>query len=222
MPLDGAGHGRAAESEGGLSGMPAVWERIVERLHTQLDRVSHASGRRQTRQRAIRRGAPRRVVVVCYGNICRSPYAAAALRRRLAIAGAPSIQIESAGLFGAGRPANRQAAAAAGHRAISLEGHQSRLFRRSDSEGDSLILVMTRSQKRELIREFAVESRRIELLGDFDTEDPPYREILDPYGKSDEEFDRVFSQIDRSVDGLLQVWRSQGAPQGGPESSIGA
>lgn len=195
----------------------------MERLHTQLDRVSHARERRRAKHREARRGPPRRVVVVCYGNICRSPYAAAALRRRLATTGPHSIQIESAGLFGAGRPANRQAAASAGHRNISLEGHQSRLFRHSDSEGDSLILVMTRSQRRQLIREYAVESERIELLGDFDTEDPPYREILDPYGKSDEEFDRVFSQIDRSVDGLVQCWGSQGgAPQGGPESAIGS
>mgnify|MGYP002398308835 CR=1 FL=1 len=132
------------------------------------------------------------------------------------------MRVDSAGLFGADRPANRQATEEARQRGIPLGGHRSRLFRRSDAEGDSLILVMTRSQRRQLIREFAVDDGRIELLGDFDAEDPPYREILDPYGKSDEEFRRVFSQIDRSVNGLLDIWSAQGGPQGGPAAGSGA
>jgi protein-tyrosine-phosphatase len=75
-----------------------------------------------------------------------------------------------------------------------------------------LVLVMTHNQRVRLVTEFGVPKERIELLGDFDIEDPPYREILDPYGKSDAVFAEVFSQIDRSIGGLFAAWTPEKEP----------
>ena len=183
-----------------------VWEKVVERARTRMDRVWHTRSRRQARTRATSRGWPRQVVIVCYGNICRSPYAAASMKRRLVAAGADGVLVDSAGLIGPGRPANQQASAVAVQRGHDLTGHRSRLFGTADSMHADLILVMTHSQRAQLVSEFGVRQDRIELLGDFDQEDPPHREILDPYGKSEAVFVEVFSQIDRSVDGLLAAW----------------
>lgn len=96
--------------------------------------------------------------------------------------------------------------AVAVQRGHDLSGHRSRLFGAADSMRADFVLVMTHRQRAQLVSEFGVRPDRIELLGDFDQEDPPHREILDPYGKSDEVFEDVFSQIDRSVDGLLAAW----------------
>lgn len=183
-----------------------VWERVREKVLSRVDRVTHTSDRKAAKLRTTRRARPGRVVLVCYGNICRSPYAAAYLRRRLAEAGIKGVDVDSAGLIGPGRPANRQGAAIALERGLDLSGHQSRLFLASESGRADLVLVMTRRQREQLIEQFGVPVERIELLGDFDVEDPPFREIADPYGKSDDEFRRVFTQIERSLDGLRALW----------------
>ncbi len=194
-----------------------AWGKIVEGLLSGMDRLTHTTDRRRANLRASRRGRPRRIVVVCYGNICRSPYAAACLRLRLSKRGIPDVQVESAGLFGPGRPADPQAAGIALQRGLDLGDHRSRLFRNADSEHSDLVLVMTRSQRDLLIRRFGVHEECIELLGDFDVGDPPVREISDPYGRSDDEFKRGFAQVERSIEGLCLTWADQGASQGGPE-----
>ena len=196
-----------------------LWERVRERVLSRVDRITHTSDRKAAKIRATRRTRPGRVVLVCYGNICRSPYAAAYLRRRLAEGGVEGVDVDSAGLIGPGRPANRQGAAIALERGLDLSGHRSRLFLASDSARADLVLVMTRRQREQLVNEFGVPVERIELLGDFDAEDPPFREIADPYGKSDEVFTRVFLQIERCVDGLCACWTEQ-APKCVDERSV--
>lgn len=183
-----------------------VWERVREKVLSGVDRVTHTIDRKAAKLRTTRRDRPGRVVFVCYGNICRSPYAAAYLRRRLAEDGLAGVSVDSAGLIGPGRPANQQGTAIALERGLDLSDHRSRLFLASDTGRAELVLVMTRRQREQLIHQFGVRDERIELLGDFDAEDPPFREIADPYGKSDEEFRRVFTQIERSIDGLRALW----------------
>jgi protein-tyrosine phosphatase len=214
------------------------WQRIVEKLHSGADRCTHTWDRRRAAGRARRRGRPRRVVVVCYGNICRSPYAAAYLRRQLMLTGVNGIEVESAGFFGPGPPANSQGAAIALRRGLDLRVPPARVRPpggartarpppaprpappnpppSADAEQPDLVLAMTRLQQNLLVAQFGVPEDGVELLGDFDNEDPPYREIPDPYGKSDAEFERVFSQIERSVDGLCEIWAGYAPPPNHP------
>jgi protein-tyrosine phosphatase len=182
------------------------WQRVVEKLHSSIDRLTHTRDRRRAAVRVRRRGPPKRIVIVCYGNICRSPYAAAYLRRKLELIGVHGIEVESAGFIGPDRRANNQAASIALERGLDLSNHRSRLFQRTDAERADLVLAMTRTQRELLIQQFGVTRGQVELVGDFDVEDPPYREILDPYGRSDEEFRRVFLQIERSIEGVCASW----------------
>ena len=64
------------------------------------DRLLHPLRRRAARADLTRRVAPSSMLVICHGNICRSPFAAAVLRARLAGTG---VCVESAGFFGPGR-----------------------------------------------------------------------------------------------------------------------
>lgn len=68
---------------------------------------------------------PRHVLVVCYGNICRSPMAEALLRRELQQAGmASEVEVSSAGVRAQeGHPAAAGARAAAAAHGIDLESH---------------------------------------------------------------------------------------------------
>ena len=69
------------------------------------------------------------IVCVCTGNTCRSPMAAALLRRALDKRGREDILVESAGLAaGATAPASEYALAAAAEIGLDLSGHLSRPF----------------------------------------------------------------------------------------------
>lgn len=178
------------------------WRTIADSLRSRLDRLTHSRARRRARSRLDRTGLPRRILIVCDGNICRSPYAEAYLRRRLQDAGRQGVEVESAGFFGPDRPANEQGYALAKLRGVDLGHHRSRLIQRAAAPQADLVLVMTRRQREELIRRFGVSPERVELLGDFDVADPPRREIPDPYGKSEKFFEEVFGQIERSIQGV--------------------
>ncbi|MGQ0704458.1 MAG: low molecular weight protein-tyrosine-phosphatase [Gemmatimonadales bacterium] len=142
--------------------------------------------------------------MICSGNICRSPYARTYLSTALEQAGIRDIEVDSAGFFGPDRPAHERGSQIARQRGVDLDYHRSRVIRASDATEFDLLFVMTRRHRKELIR-LGIAPERIALLGDFDVADPPEREIVDPYGQSDAVFERVFGQIERSVQGFCEI-----------------
>ena len=187
-----------------------AWQRVRDRLLSVADRVTHTRHRGRAVLRARQRARPRHVLVVCYGNICRSPYAAARLRQQFGQTGLIDILVDSAGFIGPGRPPNTQGAAIALTLGLDLGVHRSKLVDPAELARADLVLVMTHRQREQLLTQFGIDAQRVELLGDFDIEDPPRRQIDDPYGRSDDEFRRVFAQIDRSVAGLSVILAAQG------------
>lgn len=85
------------------------------------------------------------VLMVCMGNICRSPTAEAVLRQQLVQAGlSDRVAVSSAGThsYHVGRPADERSARHAKRRGIDLSGHRSRQITDQDFERMDLILVM--------------------------------------------------------------------------------
>jgi protein-tyrosine phosphatase len=89
-----------------------------------------------------------KVLVICTGNICRSPVAAAFLARSLA-----GADVSSAGLVAPGRRADPMSAAAAGVKGIDLADHRSRVIDRRllTEDGADLVLTMERMHVREVV-----------------------------------------------------------------------
>ena len=141
-----------------------------------------------------------RVVVVCYGNICRSPYAATALRRRLAGTG---VLVESAGFVGPGRPVPAHAHTVALGRGDDMSQHRAQLLTEPMVRGAQLIVVMDTEQRARLVRR-TPSAPPILLLGDLDPQPIAKRAIRDPYAQSIEVFAEVFDRIDRSVEVLAR------------------
>lgn len=135
-----------------------------------------------------------RVLVVCYGNICRSPYAAAVIRRALAPRGVP---VDSAGIIGAGRRIPAHAHATALKRGADLSAHRSQLLTPALVRAASLIIVMDTAQRDHVLRSYVCDPSAIVLLGDLDPEPIEKRAIRDPYDQSLEVFEEVFARIDR-------------------------
>ncbi|HTK57312.1 MAG TPA: hypothetical protein VL295_10805, partial [Gemmatimonadales bacterium] len=132
--------------------------------------------RRRARAEAQVRALPtvRDLLVVCHGNICRSPFAAALLEARIRSTG---ITVHSAGFLGQGRPAPPHAVTAARARGVDLAAHRSRLVVPSLLRSADLIIVMEEAHRATLQYDFGIPDERILFLGDFDPGPPDLRGI---------------------------------------------
>lgn len=136
------------------------------------------------------------ILIVCTGNICRSPVAAAMLRKRL-----PERRFESAGLgalVGQGvEPKALQLAMADG---FDVAGHQARQLDVDMMTNADLVLVMSDGQRREIASRWPEMLGKTMRLGKW-LEDGDGRDIPDPYRKSHEVFKHVHRMLLQATDG---------------------
>lgn len=190
---------RYRESHGGQRAQTAPYGRLLHALRHGVERLAHRRRRRRALVRLAGRGVPRSILVVCVGNICRSPYAAALLRRHLGQFLDSEGQIRSAGLLSPGRRSPVEAIRAAGRRNIDLSAHRSQPITEQLVRHAELIIVMSGEQARVLRNRFPVGRREICHLGDLDPERIDTRDILDPFEREPEVFERSYARIDRCV-----------------------
>jgi len=84
-------------------------------------RLLHRLRRRKVLAQLQARALPRSILLVCHGNLCRSPYAAARLGKLLPPPLAAKVRVDSAGFLGPDRPPPLAAVAVAGARGVDLE-----------------------------------------------------------------------------------------------------
>lgn len=134
------------------------------------------------------------ILVVCTGNICRSPIGEHILKQLL-----PTMQVDSAGTAALiDHNADNSAIKIAKKHGISLEGHKGKQFTAKLARNYDLILAMEKIHINQ-IEKIAPEARGKTMLFGHWLEN---RDIPDPYRKSDEAFASVFVLIQRSS----QLW----------------
>jgi protein-tyrosine-phosphatase len=181
--------------------IPSSLRPLARRLRRLPDRLLHPA-RRRAAARALARLAPvRRVLFVCHGNICRSPYAAARARQLLP----PTIAVESAGFIGPDRPSPPEAVAVAAERGIDLGPHRSQLIEIAHLREVDLVVVMDAQQRRRLVTARHDLRGRVVLLGDFDPEPATTRTVPDPVEQPAEVFRTCYDRIDRCVGALAAL-----------------
>jgi len=174
---------------------------IARTLRHTPDRLLHARRRREARARLAAR-RPTSVLVICHGNICRSPFAAALLARELAPMGIP---VTSAGFIGAGRPAPREAIAAAAAYDIDLSCHRSQPVHPDLVRSAELVVVMDQAQGRTMGARFGRQPRDIMLLGDLDPAPIERRAMPDPVTRPLVEFESCYERIARCVQEMVRA-----------------
>ena len=88
------------------------------------------------------------ILLVCTGNICRSPIAEGFLQQLLDDRGIDGVAVESAGVSGlSGYPADPEAVRAAAEQGVDISRHRARRVRPAMVETADLVLAMTSEQR---------------------------------------------------------------------------
>jgi protein-tyrosine phosphatase len=136
----------------------------------------------------------RNVMVICYGNICRSAFAAPLLARLR-----PDLAVRGAGFAASpGKSAEAGAVRAALKFGIELESHAAHRLDDDDIEWADVILGMEGHHARYVAHHGTIDRERVHCLGHF-LDAPPYA-ISDPWGCSDAVFDATFARIERALE----------------------
>jgi protein-tyrosine-phosphatase len=169
------------------------------------DRLLHAARRRAAFVALAAHQPLRSVLVVCNGNIFRSPFAAAVLKRAL---GPVGVAVDSAGFIGPGRPSPTDAVVAAARRGVDLRGHRSQLLVPELVRAADVILVMDMAQRRTISERFGRPPQDVLLLGDFDPAPIESRAIEDPVEQGPDVCEAVYARIEDCVGALVRGLRS--------------
>lgn len=135
------------------------------------------------------------ILVVCVGNICRSPMGEYLLKQCADGADA-AVTVASAGLGAlVGQGADPLAVEVMREHGVDIEGHCARQLTGELVKAFELILVMEQWQQREIERLYPYARGRVHLLGKWRE-----AEIADPYKKPREYFVEAFEKIDKACE----------------------
>jgi protein-tyrosine phosphatase len=161
-----------------------------------------------------------KILLVCLGNICRSPTAEAALREAFADAGmADRVEIDSAGTgdWHVGHPPDPRMTEAAAGVGLTLDG-SARQVTPSDLRDYDLVLAMDRTNAADLHAMAGGDpdlERRIRLFREFEPDRTPGDEsdldVPDPYYGGPEGFERVVEIVRSAAGGVVDHVRDQRA-----------
>ena len=159
-------------------------------------------------------GAPVRVLMVCMGNICRSPTAHGVLTQRVADAGlGVRIVVDSAGThdYHVGRPPDERAQQHAARRGYDLSAQRARQLKAQDFDDFDLVLVMDDANQH-AARALCPPGQRHKLrrLTDFCTRHRA-SEVPDPYYGGAAGFEAVLDLVEDACDGVLAAMAPHGA-----------
>lgn len=131
------------------------------------------------------------ILVVCIGNICRSPMAEYFLKQRY-----PEIQIESAGIAGViGHKADAKAISCMQLRGIDLTPHIAQKLNSALIKKADLILVMSQNQQKHVEMTWPFSKGKTFRLGHWQG-----RNVADPYQHDQIFFDETCALIQSCID----------------------
>lgn len=169
-----------------------IKRRLLQRHKSLLHRLNAAGG-------------PGKIVFLCYGNICRSPLAAALAEQRLG-----GVTIDSSGFHDhTGRRCPQKILRIASSYGIDLSSHRSARVQRTQLANADLVIAMDTENLNRVRQEFPEMTDRTTLLGLFGA--PETLAIADPYRADEAATNGICEQIRAGVEGLAS-WVEKAKP----------
>lgn len=160
---------------------------------------------------------PYRVMVVCTGNICRSPMAEVVLRDRIDAAGlGDDVVVDSTGISDEehGNPIDRRAQAALRNRGYDVPARRARQITGADAAESDLVLPMTAAHSRAIRRITPGTAENLRMFRSFDPAAPRDGadhdlDVADPWYGGPEDFELCLDEIEAAADGVVDFVRSE-------------
>jgi protein-tyrosine phosphatase len=149
-----------------------------------------------------------KILMVCLGNICRSPLAEGILLEKAIKAGL-NWQIDSAGTNGyhTGEPPHHLSIKVARQNGIDISNQRSRRFTADDFEAYDVIYAMANDVLQDMRRigknNFDVNKVSLFLEASFPGAE---RDVPDPWNGPESDYHEVFEIIDRNCDAIIKKY----------------
>ncbi len=147
------------------------------------------------------------ILVVCMGNICRSPTMEAILKKRLAQAGL-AVRVESAGTisYHQGNPPDPRSVAAGEARGYDFSAMQAQPVKPNDFTDFDLLLCADKANYQDLMAQCPQQyQHKIKLFLDYGEADQT--EVPDPYYGGEHGFEQVLDLIEAASDVIIDKIR---------------
>jgi protein-tyrosine phosphatase len=148
-----------------------------------------------------------KILMVCLGNICRSPLADGLLRHKVKSNGITAT-VDSAGTanYHVGGPPDERMTETAMQNDIDISNLRARQFEIADYDHFDLIYVMDKSNYQNVTRLARNDNdiKKVKLILDELGHSNDIQEVPDPYYGGQAGFDHVFDLLDRATDIIIK------------------
>ena len=141
---------------------------------------------------------PLRILMVCLGNICRSPLAEGIMRSKLT----KEYYIDSAGTGGwhAGEAPDKRSIQTAQNHGIDISKQRARKFSITDFDTFDVIFVMDQSNYKDVINLAPNEAAKFKVQLLLDNS----KEVPDPYYGTLEDFEQVYQLLNQACETIAR------------------
>jgi protein-tyrosine phosphatase len=147
-----------------------------------------------------------KLLMVCIGNICRSPLAEGIMKEKLKKAGL-NYYVDSAGMinYHVGECPDHRSIEVAKQYDIDISGQKARMFKRDDFETFDLIFAMDNSVYNQLrvLAPSEIQAAKIHRFLDF-ADCQISSEVPDPYYGTKKDFEEVFKLLNESTEKIIE------------------
>jgi len=146
-----------------------------------------------------------KILMVCLGNICRSPLAEGILKSKI---NSTEIYVDSAGTsaFHENELPDRRSIQVANKYGIDLTDQRSRPFRKSDFKKFDIIYAMDKSNKKNILKLADSDSDRNKVRLILNESNPGLNlDVPDPYYGGDQGFENVYKMLDEACQTIVKT-----------------